>query len=77
MGEHNIYFYAYDRRIAVRNPIWVQTALIAMVRIFDRVGLHTNLIKTKSIVCTPEFVWVQQVAEAYKQRATVEVPTLL
>ena len=38
-GEHNICFYTDDRRIAGQYPIWVQTSLTTMVRIFDRVGL--------------------------------------
>ena len=42
VGEHNICFYADDRRIEGRNPIWVHTALTAMVIMFDRVGLQKN-----------------------------------
>ena len=47
VGEHNVCFYEDERQIAWRNPIWVQTALTTMVRIFERVGLQTNLSKTK------------------------------
>ena len=65
-GEHNIYFYVDDMRIAGRNPIWVQTALTAMVRIFERLVLQKNMSKTKSMVCTPGFIWVQQGVESYK-----------
>ena len=32
--KQKIYFYADDGQIAGRNPIWVQTALTAMVRMF-------------------------------------------
>ena len=46
-----------------------------MVRMFDRVGLQTNLNNTKAVICTPGFIWGQQGAEAYKKRATGEVPT--
>ena len=46
-GEHKICFYADDGRIAGRNPIWVQTILQAIVRMFERVGLQTNLGRTK------------------------------
>ena len=28
--------------------------------------------KTKAMSCTPGFIWVQQVAEAYNRRAIVE-----
>ena len=76
-GEHNICFYADDGRIGGLNPIWVQTALTDMVRMFDRLGLQTNLSKTKSMVYTPRFIWGQQGVEAYKQRDAVEGPTFL
>ena len=45
-----------------------------MVRIFERLGLWKNRSKTKSMVCKPRFVWGQQGVEAYKRRATGEVP---
>ena len=73
-GGQKIYFYEYHRQIAGRNPIWVQTALTAMVRMFDRLGLQTNLSDTKSMVCTPGFILGQKGSEAYKQIATVEGP---
>ena len=50
--EHNIVFYADDVRISGCKSIWVQTTLTAVVSIFDRVGLQTNLGKTRSMVCT-------------------------
>ena len=49
----------------------MHTTLTAMVTMFDRVGLHTNLRKTKSMVFTPGLIWFQQGAAAYKRRATV------
>ena len=52
----------------------MQTALTTMVIIFERFGLHTNLSKTKVVICTPEFIWGKQVVEAYKRRATGEGP---
>ena len=68
--EHNIVLYADDGHIAGRNPIWVQMKLTVVFRMFDRVGIHTNLINIKSMVCTPVFTWGQQVIEAYKRVAT-------
>ena len=68
--------YADDRRIAGRNPIWVQTELNTMVRMFARVGLQKNLRKMKEMVCTSGFIWGQQGVDAYIQRATGEGPTL-
>ena len=52
----------------------MQIALTTMVIIFERVVLHTNLSKTKVMICTPEFIWGKQLVEAYKQRATGEGP---
>ena len=72
--EHKICFYADDRRIAGRNPFWVKISLTAMVIMFERVGLQTNLIKTKPIVCTPGLIWGQQGVEAYKKGDIGEVP---
>ena len=49
----------------------MQKTLTEMVRMFERVGLQKNLGKTKTIVCTPGLVLVQQGAAAYKRRAAV------
>ena len=57
VGDHNILFYADFGRIAGRNMIWAQTALTSMVRMFERVGLHINLSKTKSMVFMSGFIW--------------------
>ena len=51
-----ICFYADDGWVSGQNPIWVQTALTTMVRIFERVVLQTNLKKTKAMICMPAFV---------------------
>ena len=42
------------------------------VDIFCRVGLEMNLKKTRSMVCTPVFIWGKIREEAYKRRATGE-----
>ena len=68
-------FNADDGRIAGRNLVWVQKAPIAMVRMFERVGLKKDMSKTKSIIRTFEFIWGQQGAKAYTQRATGVGPT--
>ena len=59
-GENHFLLYADNDIIAGQNPMQVQTTLAAMVRILDRVGLITNIGKTKAMVCTPGFIWVQQ-----------------
>ena len=74
-GEHSSVFYADNGRIAGRNPIWVQTKLTAVVRMFDRVELIQNLGKTKAMVCTPGFIWGQQRTFFYKRRAMGEGDT--
>ena len=45
--DNNFVFYAYGRRIAGRKPIWLQRILAAVVHMFDRVVLQTNLVKTR------------------------------
>ena len=42
---------------------------------FERVSLQKNLNKTKAVICTPGFIWGQQVDESYKRQATGEGPT--
>ena len=42
------------------------------VDMFCRVGLETNLVKNKVMVCTPGFIWGQIGEEAYKRRTTGE-----
>ena len=54
--EHNICLCADDGRIAGQDPIWVQTELTIMVRNFERVGLQTNLNKTKAMIFIQGFV---------------------
>ena len=58
-GEHTIVSHANDGRISVHNLIWVQTTLPAVVMMFERVELQKNLGKTKAMVYTPGFIWVQ------------------
>ena len=56
-GERNLIFYAENGRIVGRDHIWVQDAMSVTVEIFCRMGLETNLEKTKTMVCTPGFIW--------------------
>ena len=68
MVEHNINFYVYYGCIAGRNPIWLMKTLVVVVRIFDRIGLYTILVKTNMLVCTPDFIWCKQVEVVYNRR---------
>ena len=56
-GERNLIFYANGGKIAGRDHLWVQDAISVMVAIFRRMGLETNLENTKTMVCTPWFIW--------------------
>ena len=53
VGEHNLIFYAGDKKISERDHIWVQDALTVSVAMFQWMGLETNLDKNKSLLCTP------------------------
>ena len=68
--EHNIVLYADGGAISCHNPIWVQMAVMAVVRMFESLGLQTNLSKTKAMVCTSGIIWGKHGLAAYKQRVT-------
>ena len=65
-GERNLFFYADDGRIEGQDHEWVQDTLTVTVVMFLRLGLDTNVDKTKSMVCMPSFIWVKWSREAYK-----------
>ena len=75
VGERNVIFCADDSRIVVRDDKWVQDALPVVVEIFRRVGLDTNLDKSKSMVCTPRYIWGKWGEQAYKIWVTGEGAT--
>ena len=74
-GEQKIVFYVDDRHIAGCKPIWVHKILPDVVRVFEIMGIHTNLGKTKEMVCTLGFVWGKQGIVVYKRRETGEGAT--
>ena len=53
------------------------TTLTVAVRIFNRVGLQTKLVKTKLMVCNPGLIWGKQGDTEYKRRVTGEGSTFL
>ena len=57
------------------NLIWVQTTLVAVVRMFNRVRLRKNIDKDKAMVCNPGFFWGQQGKAAHKRREKGEGAT--
>ena len=53
-GRHqSAVFYAENRMVVSSDPAWLQGAFSALVAIFDRVGLRTNVNKTVSMACHP------------------------
>ena len=53
-GRHQAaLFYADDGMVALSEPLWLQWAFDALVGLFERVGLRTNVGKTVSMVCRP------------------------
>ena len=49
------------------NKRWLQEIFGELVVIFDQVGLHTNVYKTKYGFCTPGFMWVGKGHTAHKK----------
>ena len=68
--DQDTVLYADYDCIALRNPIWVQGMLKALVQLFEQVGLYTNLGKTKSMTFIPRLLWFQIGKDAYKRQAT-------
>ena len=53
-GRHQAaLFYANGGMVILLDPAWLQGAFTALVGLFDRVGLRTNVGKTVSMVCHP------------------------
>ena len=47
------FFYADDRMVASKDPVWLQSAFVMLRGLFDRMGLRTNIRKIVGMVCTP------------------------
>ena len=65
-GEIKIVLYVDDGSIEGRDHEWVQDVLTVTVAIFRRVGLGSNLDKTKAVIFTPSFIWGEWRETAYK-----------
>ena len=52
-GHFSTVFYADDGMVRATDPQWLQGAFSALVAIFDRVGLLTDVDKTVSMACQP------------------------
>ena len=51
--QHDALFYADDGMVASSDPCWIQWAFNALVGLFERLGLRTNVGKTVRMVCIP------------------------
>ncbi len=60
-------FYVDNAYIATREPVFLQWAIDGRVSTFERVGLETNIRKTKAMICTPGKIWLQLPADSYRQ----------
>ena len=75
-GRHqSSLFYTDDGMVVSSNPRWLQWGFNALVGLFDRVGLHTNLGKTVSMTCRPCPTAENQLKVAYGRKMTGEGPT--
>jgi len=66
--ERLVLFFVDDGLIAARNHEWLQMAIAKLSELFERVGLRTNIQKTKAMTCTPGYISSQLSSPAYKRR---------
>ena len=72
-GHFLAVFYADDGMVGVTDPKWLQGAFSALVAIFGRVGLQTNVDKTVSMACQPCRTGTgNRTEEGYRWRITGE-----
>ncbi len=60
-------FYVDDAYIAARDPVFLQWAIDGLASTFERVGLETNITKTKAMICSPGKIWLQLPANLYQR----------
>ena len=61
-------FYADDGLVAARDHEWLQHAIDVLSGLFERVGLRTNINKTKCMSCMPGHISDRMSTAAYKRR---------
>ena len=70
-GHFSAVFYADDGMVGASDPEWLQGAFSALLAIFDRVGLQTNVDKTVSMACHPCRAGSgNRTAKGYRRRIT-------
>ncbi len=60
-------FYVDNAYLAARDPNLLQWAIDGLVDTFERVGLETNTLKMKAMICIPGNIWLQLPAESYQR----------
>ena len=63
-----VLFYVDDGYIASRDPELLQKCVDTLVEIFERVGLYTNVDKTKAMTCLPGKIRYRLSDESYNRR---------
>ena len=72
-GRHQAaLFYTDDSMVTSSDPTWIQGGFNALVGLFDRLGLQTNVGKTVSMVCHPCQAAGNITQAAYGRRLTGE-----
>ena len=72
-GRHqDALLYADDDMVASSNPRWIKWAFTALVSLFERVGLWTNVRKTVRMVCRPCQAAGTQSEAVYRRKMTGE-----
>jgi len=67
-------FYVDDAYIALRDPVFLQRAIVGLVSAFERVGLETNIKKTQAMTCMPGTIRLQLLTESYLRMRTGRTP---
>ena len=66
------FFYADDVLFASNYPVWLQEEFDTLTRLFNRVGLQTDVSKTDRMICHPFHAVGTQSEGAYEQHITGE-----
>jgi hypothetical protein len=57
--------YDNDAYFALQAPVFIQTALSILVKLFERVGFNTDCLKTQGMNCTPSRIWTRLPTASY------------
>ena len=65
VAEILVAFYVNDKRIASRDPVRLQESFDILIRLFEQIGLFTNAVKMKAMVCIPGQIREGKTEEKY------------